>query len=159
MNRSLKTLALSREAGREAAIAGLAAARREFDLARAACEQAHAAVVQSMQWRAEVLTRCALGSNQALRESVLPACEALLRQRQQQFAQTQIGLHAAQVHVTARRQDLMARERDSLRLQEWQQMEKTQRRRELAVQENHRDDEHVPTRQLRIGTVGGAGTP
>lgn len=150
MNRSLKLLALSRDTRREAAIANVAAARRDYELASAACEQAHAAVMQSMQWRAELLTRCALGSNQALRESVLPACEALLHQRQQQFAQTKIGLRAAQEHVTARRQDLAAREQDSLRLREWQLVQEAQRRREQAMQENHRDDEHMPTRQLRI---------
>ena len=153
MNASLKLLALSREARLETAIATLSAARLEFDLACAACEQARVAVVQSMQWRAEILTRCALGSHQALRESVLPACEALLQWRQQQFAQTQVALRVAQEDVTAKRQDLTARERDSLRLREWQQMQESQRRREQAMRENHQDDEHMPTRQLRMSAT------
>ena len=156
MNRTLNLLALSRAVRREAAVANLAAARREFDLAHAAFEHAHAAAVRSIQWRTEILTRCALGSNQALRDSVLPACEALLQQHQQQLAQAQIGLRMAQDRVTAQRKALTARERDSMRLQEWQQMREAHRRREEATQEDHRDEEQMQIAQRPCWARAGA---
>jgi hypothetical protein len=151
MSESLKILASSREARREAAVSKLLAAKREYGLVHAACERAHAAVEQSRQWRADVLKRCALGASQGLRESMLPACEALLQQRQQQFARMQNELRLAEEHMTAQRQDLTARERDTLRLQEWQNLLNAQERREQAMQESRQGDDHVPARRLGMG--------
>src|SRR3954470_16481561 len=140
MSQSLKLLASRREARREAAISKLAAAKRELDFASAACSRAHAEIEQSRQWRADVLKRCALGASQVLRESMLPACDALLQQRQQQFAQLQSELRIAHEHMTARRQELTTRERDALRLQEWQDLLRAQQRRAEALHESREGD-------------------
>jgi hypothetical protein len=138
---ALKLLATSRDARREAAIAKLATARRQCAMAEAARQHAAHEVSQAQQWQAEVQARCTLGEGQALRESLLPACAALLQQRQQQLAHKQMEWQKAQAEVDAQRQHLTACERDSLRLQEWQQLQQAQTRRDQAAQENQQDEE------------------
>ena len=131
----------------------LAAARKQCDLAHEACRQAYAEFEQSRQWHDDVLASCTLGAGQAIRESALPACEALLPQRQQLFTQKQIELRSAYERVVAERQALMASERDCLRLQEWQVLQQSQQRRDLARQENREDDEHIHRPVGRAGAV------
>ena len=151
MSQSLKQLVVTREARREAAMTRLASARKECDLAHAACRQAHAEFEQSKQWHAEVLASCTLGAGQAIRDSALPACEALLQQRQQRFTQTQADLRSAYERVVAERQALMTCERDSLRLQEWETLQQALHRRDLALHENREDEEHAHRSLGRTG--------
>jgi len=153
MSESLKPLFVTREARREAAMTRLADARKQCDLAHAACIQAYAEFEQSRQWHEEVLASCALGAGQGIRESALPACEALLQQRQQLFAQKQIELRSAHERVVAERQALMASERDCLRLQEWQVLQQSQQKRDLAMQENREDDDQVHRLDARAGRI------
>ena len=143
MNRSLKQVFLTREARREAALAKLSAARSQCDLAYARCHQVYAELEQARQWRADVLARCALGEGQSIRESVLPACEALLQQRQQMFALRQTELRMATDLVATERRELLACERDLLRLQEWQTLEQNSACKEQAMQENRFEEDQV----------------
>jgi hypothetical protein len=151
MSQSLKLLASSREARRDAAIAKLAAAKAKLDAAYAVRQQARDLVEQSTHWRAELLARCTLGKDQSLRETLLPSCEALLQKSAQILSQRQVELSNASKDVAARRQDLMACERDMLRLQEWQQLLQHQALIEQVAQENRQDDEQVPRPLRRIG--------
>ncbi len=139
----LTLLTRTRDARREAAIVQLAQAQQQADLACVSAEQAHHALQASVQWRTELLTRCTLGQGQTLRESVLPGCEALLELQHQHWQQAQAALLAAQAQLQTQREHLAACERDSLRLQEWQQLQTTQNRRDLARLEDQQDDELV----------------
>lgn len=150
MSPVLKLLASNREARREVAMIKLAAARRAFDEAYAACEGAMAELQAAKQWREELLAQCALGAQQAVRESLLPACEALLSQRAKRFLQTQADLKAADAHMAAQRQAVLQCERDVLRLQEWQGLRRAESLRHAARQEEAEQDELA-----RPGATGG----
>lgn len=152
MSGALKLLASTRDARREVAMIKLAAARHDFDLAYAACQQALAEVGQAKHWRADLLSRCALGAQQSLREALLPACDALLQQRQQQFSQRQNELSAAYECMSEQRQALMHCERDVLRLDEWQGLHHAETQRYKARQEDRLEEELA--RQRRPGGRG-----
>lgn len=147
MSEVLRLLASSREARREVALIKLADARRGFDLAYAACEQALLGLKEAQQWREDLLFQCTLGAHQALRESVLPACEALLLKRQQQFKQNQGELSAAYERMNDHKQAVMQCERDVQRLQQWQAQHEADLRRFKALEEE-RWDEEVSSSQM-----------
>lgn len=147
----LKLLTRTREARREAAIAQLAQAQQQADRAYAVAQQAHEALQASVLWRTEQLALCTLGQGQALRESVVPACEALIEQQHQHWQQALAALQAAQIQLQAQRDHLAACERDTLRLQEWRQLQTTQDRRDQARLEDQQDDERVHSARLALG--------
>lgn len=153
MTPSLKLLTSTREARREAARGKLAWATRQFDDAFATCEQSYHALEQAKQWRLQVAERCTLGKDPAVRESLWPACTALIEARQQQFVQTQALLRQAQAHLEEQRQQLMVCERDMLRLEEWQQLDDAQTQQAQAHLESQQDDEVPGRRQNRWGAV------
>jgi hypothetical protein len=136
-------LATRRQARREVAMAKLAQARQWVQAAAWACTQAQAELAQAQQSQIELLKRCALGANQGMRQSVLPSCQALVQQREEIWASKHQAWQQAQVYMNEQRKNWMDCERDTLRLEEWQQLQKTQTQRELANQENRSDDDQV----------------
>lgn len=149
--RAITLLSACRTAKRESAMERLASAQRQFDQAYAELQQAQAAVAQAKRWRAELMARCALGAHSALRETALPACEALLEQQVQQLACKASGLRSAFEHMRAQRQCLTERERDLLRIDEWTLHRQVMARREQARQEECLADDLVQARAVAGG--------
>jgi hypothetical protein len=144
VNGPIELLARQRELRREAAIVRLAEARRVLDQALAACAQARQALDEAQRWKAEQITRFSLGHDPALREALLAACAALLARREERFTATQQALRQAHQAMTACQQDRSSRERELLRLQQWQGLQRDEHARQQATQENMQDEEWLP---------------
>lgn len=151
MNRAITLLTACRTAKRESAMERLAASQRHFDQVHADCQQARKALAQAQAWRADLLARCALGAQTQLRETALPACEALLEQRAQHLTQHASALRSAFEHMRLLRQCLTQRERDLLRLDEWTQQRQVAARREQARREERQSEDLVQGRSVAGG--------
>ena len=142
-SRALHLLGTGRQARRDAALVRLTTAQANFDGAYTACQQAHAQLLQAQQSRADLLARCALGAQAALRESLLPACDALLHQRQGQFAQQQQVLRQAYENLNNCKKAVAHCEKALLRLEQWTALEQKGERRLQGQREEQQAEELV----------------
>lgn len=152
MKGPIELLARQRELRREAAIARLAEARRALEEAVAVCAQAKQVLNDARRWQAEQITRFSLGQHPAQREATLAACAALLAQREERFAATQHALRQAHQALTECQRDWSIRERELLRLQQWQGLQRDDQVRALARQENAQDEDWLPRNPTVLGT-------
>lgn len=141
--RALHLLSTGRQARRDAALVRLTSAQGDFDGAYTACQQAHAKLLQAQQSRADLLARCALGAQAALRESLLPACDALLQRQQEHFAQQQQVLRRAYENLNNCKQAVATCEKALLRLEQWKELEQTRERRLQGQREEQQAEELV----------------
>jgi hypothetical protein len=140
MSPTLELLVSSRSARRERAIAELAEARRQFAQADRRCEQAQLDVDQCARWRDELRAGCGLGQAPIIRDSALPACEALLQRRRQDLDRARKERRAAQDGVAEKHLRMAAAQRADLRLQEWRELMQVETQRHGLTQENLDDD-------------------
>lgn len=154
MNGAIELLARQRELRREAAISRLANARSTLDEALAACAQAKQGLDDARRWQAEQVTRFSLGHEPALRDALLAACAALLAQREERFMATRQALREAHIAMTECQHDWSVRERELLRLQQWQGLQRDEHTRQQATQENMQDEEWLPRTPTARGGRG-----
>jgi len=145
---ALNLLATCRAAERESAMIKLASARRELDHAQAAQRQAHASVTQARAWLAELTARCELGKQNALRESALPACIALLERERKTLAHRDAMVRSAHARMLEQRQEMQRCERAVMRIDEWKLLRQTQERREQSALEDRQADDLVHRRPV-----------
>ena len=148
MKTALNLLALCRAAERESAMTKLASTRRELDQAQIVQRRAQASVVQAEVWRADLTARCELGEQNALRESALPACIALLEREQRALTQQDEMVRRAHAHMLEQRQEMLRCEHAAMRIDEWKLLRLTQARRDQSMLEDRQADDLVHRRPV-----------
>jgi flagellar biosynthesis chaperone FliJ len=144
MNTTMAHLSTSRQARKEAAMRKLAQTKRQCNAAYATCLQAQQNLAQCQQWQNQLLSQCTLGQGQVIQESTLPACQALLVQKQQALEKSKATLRLALQNHEQQRQAFNDCERNTLRLQAWQELQAIEQKRCNATQENL-SEEDIPS--------------